>query len=118
MSDQYGRGSAAETPEMRHAGVVGIRLAVALAMSFFGVVSVVGGPPHTTIADPSDDPCPLAMAIVCRFLPIAPGLDDDVDLTKQPPGDPATPDPQPSSDPAVPAPTPQRTADICSNGCI
>jgi hypothetical protein len=35
--------------------------------------------------EPGDDPCRLAIA--CAFLPIAPDLDDDVDLTKQlPPG--------------------------------
>jgi hypothetical protein len=95
-----------------------IRVVVALAASLIASVVVGWGPPGATIADPSDDPCPLAMVIVCKFLPIAPGLDDDVDLTKPPPGDPGAPDPQPSGDPTALAPVPQRTADICSNGCI
>lgn len=45
-------------------------------------------------ASPADDPCPLAMSFLCGFLPIAPDLDGDVDLTKQlPPADPTAPAP-------------------------
>jgi hypothetical protein len=42
-------------------------------------------------ADPDDDPCGLAVNLFCRFLPMAPELDGDVDLTKQLPPAPPTP---------------------------
>jgi hypothetical protein len=55
---------------------------------------------------PGDDPCRLAIA--CAFLPIAPDLDGDVDLTKQlPPG--YSPEPQISSLPPV---------NPCLRGCV
>jgi hypothetical protein len=39
-------------------------------------------------ADQNDDPCSLKVTIFCRFLPIAPDLDHDVDLTQgTPPAD-------------------------------
>lgn len=31
-----------------------------------------------------DGPCTLELALVCRMMPIAPELDEDIDLTKQP----------------------------------
>jgi hypothetical protein len=31
-----------------------------------------------------DDSCPLSMAFLCHFLPVAPDLDHDIDLTKDP----------------------------------
>lgn len=56
--------------------------------------------------DPGDDPCRLAIA--CAFLPIAPDLDGDVDLTKRlPTGDSTAP--QISSLPPV---------NPCLQGCI
>jgi hypothetical protein len=57
------------------------------------IAVVVAGslmPPVATAA-PDDDPCGLAVNLFCRFLPIAPELDGDVDLTKQPPPAPPTP---------------------------
>jgi hypothetical protein len=57
-------------------------------------------------ADPSDDPCPLEMSFLCRFLPIAPELDGDVDLTKQ----------LPSVDPAAP-PQDSPPQGLCAAGC-
>lgn len=33
-------------------------------------------------ADPGSDPCELAVTFLCRFMPIAPNLDHDVDLTQ------------------------------------
>ena len=33
-------------------------------------------------ADPVDDPCQLAVSFLCRFMPMAPGLDHDIDLTQ------------------------------------
>jgi hypothetical protein len=66
--------------------------------------------PGRAVADagPGEDPCNLAVSFFCRFVPIAPDLDGDVDMTKQlPPVDPGDPAP------ATPPPT-----DICLTGCI
>jgi hypothetical protein len=64
--------------------------------------------PWNAAADPSDNPCPLTMALVCRFLPVAPNLDDDIDLTKQ----------LPPADPSAPAPDNLPPADVCAHDCI
>jgi hypothetical protein len=48
-----------------------------------GVVAALGLAP-TAGADPSDDPCQLAVSFLCRFVPMAPDLDHDVDLTQDP----------------------------------
>ncbi len=59
-------------------------------------------------AQPGDNPCDLALNFFCRFVPIAPHLEGDVDLTQQlPPADPDAPPPE-SLPPAHP----------CANGCI
>jgi hypothetical protein len=58
-------------------------------------------------ADPSDNPCKLAVNYFCKFIPIAPDLEGDVDLTQQQPVDPNAPPPE--SLPAV---------DPCAAGCI
>ena len=58
-------------------------------------------------ADPGDNPCELAINFLCRFVPVAPDLDHDIDLTQQPPGDPNAPPPD-----SLPA------ADPCVAGCI
>jgi hypothetical protein len=60
-----------------------------------------------SLAGPSDDPCPLQMALICRFLPAAPDLDGDIDLSTQPPAGP--------TDPASRSDAPP--ADICIRGC-
>jgi hypothetical protein len=62
----------------------------------------------SAVADPTDDPCSLALSYICRIVPIAPELDGDVDLTKR----------QPPADPAVPAPDSLPPADICAVGCV
>lgn len=61
-----------------------------------------------TSADPGDNPCEFAINYFCKFIPIAPDLEGDVDLTTdQPPADPnASP---PESLPVV---------DPCAAGCI
>jgi len=47
-------------------------------------------------ASPAEDPCELAITFLCQFMPIAPDLDHDIDLTvDQPPVDPAVPPPPP-----------------------
>ena len=49
--------------------------------------------PAIASGNPGDDPCSQAMVAVCRFVPILPTLDGDVDLIGQPPlADPAYPD--------------------------
>jgi hypothetical protein len=58
-------------------------------------------------ADPGDNPCDLAINFLCRFVPVAPDLDHDVDLTQQQPVDPNAPPPE--SLPVV---------DPCAAGCI
>jgi len=54
-------------------------------------------------ADPSDNPCELAINFLCRIVPIAPDLDHDLDLTQQHPVDPNAPPPDslPATDPCV-----------------
>jgi hypothetical protein len=55
-------------------------------------------------AQPGDNPCTLAVSFICQFVPIAPELEGDVDLTQQlPPVDPNAPMP---------------IADPCAAGCI
>lgn len=41
--------------------------------------------PGTAVADAGGPECPLAMILMCKFLPVAPDLDEDVDLTQQSP---------------------------------
>ena len=59
-------------------------------------------------AEPGDNPCEFAVNLFCKFVPIAPDLEGDVDLTQlQPPVDPNAPPPE--SLPVV---------DPCAAGCI
>ena len=60
------------------------------------------------VAAPADDPCPLAVSLLCRFTPIAPDLDGDVNLTKQ----------VPPTDPAAAAPAPLPPSEVCASGCV
>jgi hypothetical protein len=77
----------------------GVALLLSITLMPTAVAAPAGG-------DPGDDPCRLAIA--CAFLPIAPDLDGDVDLTKQlPPG--YSPAPQISSLPPV---------NPCLHGCV
>jgi hypothetical protein len=68
-------------------------------------------------ADPGDDPCQLAVNFLCKFVPIAPDLDHDIDLTKNPADIDGQPLPQmpPAGDQD---PENARPADICANGCM
>jgi hypothetical protein len=63
--------------------------------------SVVAG------ADPSDDPCADSPVFFCRMLPMAPGLDGDIDLTQQ----------MPEIDPAARLPV-AAPAEVCIRGCV
>jgi hypothetical protein len=56
-------------------------------------------------AGPNDSPCELAISYFCKFVPVAPDLDHDLDLTQ--PVDPNAP--PPDSLPAI---------DPCAAGCI
>jgi hypothetical protein len=58
-------------------------------------------------AEPGDNPCEFAINYFCKFMPIAPGLEGDVDLTQQQPVDPNAPPPE-----SLPV------ADPCTAGCI
>ena len=45
-------------------------------------------------AEPGDNPCEFTINYVCKFIPIAPDLEGDVDLTKdRPPANPNAPPP-------------------------
>jgi hypothetical protein len=55
-----------------------------------------------------DDPCALAITFLCRFMPVAPDLDGDLDLTLQ----------QPPVGAGMPAPESLPPIDPCSMGCI
>jgi hypothetical protein len=59
-------------------------------------------------AEPGDNPCELAVSFLCHFVPFAPGLDDDVDLTQQ----------QPPAAPTAPPPDSLPVVDPCAAGCI
>jgi hypothetical protein len=59
-------------------------------------------------AEPGDNPCELAVNFLCRFVPIAPDLDHDLDLTQQ----------QPPADPNAPPPESLPVVDPCAAGCI
>jgi hypothetical protein len=59
-------------------------------------------------AQPGDNPCDLAINFFCRFVPIAPDLEDDIDLTQQ----------QPPADPNAPLPESLPPLDPCAAGCI
>ena len=58
-------------------------------------------------AEPGDNPCEFAINYFCKFMPMAPDLEGDVDLTQQQPVDPNAPPPE--SLPVV---------DPCAAGCI
>jgi len=58
-------------------------------------------------ADPDDSPCELAISYFCRFVPVAPDLDRDLDLTQQQ-----------QVDPTAPPPDTLPVMDPCAAGCI
>jgi hypothetical protein len=77
--------------------------AVIAAVVSFGAAVVVASPAG---ADPGS-PCELAINFLCRFVPVAPDLDHDLDLTQQQPVDPNAPPPD-----SLPVVYP------CAAGCI
>jgi len=56
-------------------------------------------------AQPNDNPCTFAVNFFCQFIPMAPDLEGDIDLTTE----------LPAADPNLPPPPP---VDPCINGCI
>jgi hypothetical protein len=73
-----------------------------------GAVAVAGMLATPANADPIEDPCDLAVTFLCRFVPTAPQLEGDVDLTQQ----------LPPVDPNAPLPESLPPAPICAAGCI
>ncbi len=75
------------------------------------VVSAVGAAVLAAVpasADPADNPCEFAVNYFCKFIPIAPELEGDVDLTQQ----------LPPADPNAPPPESLPVLDPCAAGCI
>jgi hypothetical protein len=62
-----------------------MRLIAAALIGSAGVVVAALMLPATATANPADDPCALMASFLCRFVPVAPDLDGDVDLTTQVP---------------------------------
>jgi hypothetical protein len=81
-----------------------LKKALIIATSAMAAAAFFAGPAS---ADPGDNPCEFAINYFCRFIPIAPDLEGDVDLTQQQPVDPNAPPPE--SLPVV---------DPCAAGCI
>ena len=79
------------------------RSALALILAALHALGAWSAPAH---AEPSDDPCAATLvSIMCRFIPMAPDLSTDVDLTKDVPRVPAE------------IAESQVSEDICSMGC-
>jgi len=79
-------------------------------MMLAGVFAVAAGTAAAApaAAEPGENPCELALSFVCHFVPIAPDLDRDVDLTQQ-----LSPD-----GPAIAPSDPLPPTNPCSAGCI
>ncbi|MCH9734517.1 MAG: fibronectin-binding protein [Actinomycetia bacterium] len=85
-----------------------VAVAVGASALALGVSAPAGA--YTT-----DDPCQLAVTFLCQFVPIAPNLDHDIDLTEGPATLAGHPVPQM---PSAPDPVYGPPADVCANGCI
>lgn len=84
------------------------RLLVRYALAVVCAAALVAAAPGTAYATPDDNPCDLVAEVLCKFIPMAPELEGDIDLTRQ----------QPPEDPNAPSPDTRRPADICANGCM
>lgn len=73
----------------------------------FAVGISVGLAPFAA-GEPGTNPCELNVTFLCQFVPLAPELDGDVDLTKQPQ----------NQVPTMLAPENAPPADVCARGCI
>lgn len=88
-----------------------IKKAIVLAAAASAVTLGVAAPAS---ANPGD-PCPLAVSFLCNFVPIAPDLDHNIDLTQNSGTIAGQPVPQMPSAPDYDYGPP---ADVCANGCI
>jgi hypothetical protein len=70
-------------------------------VSMLAAAVMLAGPAS---AEPGN-PCELAINFLCRFVPVAPDLDHDIDLTQQ-------------VDPNAPPPDSLPPANPCAAGCI
>lgn len=82
-------------------------IAVVVAVLVGVLIVAANGFAPVASADPADEPCQGVVSLICHFVPMAPDLDGDVDLTKQ----------QPDGNSAVVAPEPA-PVDPCVHGCI
>jgi hypothetical protein len=71
-------------------------------------VALAAGVLMAAPAAAGNNPCEFAVSYLCRFVPIAPDLEGDVDLTQQ----------QPPVDPNAPPPESLPVVDPCAAGCI
>jgi hypothetical protein len=83
-------------------------IAATVAALVLGTAQVSTAASTPASADPGDSPCGLAVSFICRFVPLAPELDGDVDLTKQ----------LPSVDPSAPPADSLPPLDPCAFGCV
>jgi len=88
-----------------------MKQAVVLAVGASALALGVAAPASANPADP----CPLAVSFLCNFVPIAPDLEQGIDLTQTSGVIAGDPVPQMPSAPDVDYGPP---ADICANGCI
>jgi hypothetical protein len=75
------------------------------AVAALTAATLFAAPAH---AEPGDNPCEFAINYFCKFLPIAPDLEGDIDLTQQ----------QPPADPNAPPPESLPVVNPCAAGCI
>jgi hypothetical protein len=78
---------------------------VLAALSALAAAAVLAAPAD---AEPGDNPCEFAISFFSKYVPIAPDLEGDIDLTQQ----------QPPADPNAPLPETLPPNDVCVNGCI
>ncbi len=84
-----------------------VLLAVGAGALTLGVAAPAGANPG--------DPCPLAVSFLCNFVPLAPDLDRNIDLTQTSGVIAGEPVPQMPSGPDTVYGPP---ANVCANGCI
>ncbi|OBC11946.1 hypothetical protein A5784_03755 [Mycobacterium sp. 852013-50091_SCH5140682] len=80
-------------------------LALSLAASACLIALAFAAPAD---AQPGDSPCAAAVSLICHFIPMAPDLDGDVDLTSD----------QLAGSPPMSGPMGALPVDPCASGCI
>lgn len=89
-----------------------VKKAFAIVTAASALTLGVAGPAG---AYPANDPCQLAISFLCQLVPVAPDLDQSIDLTQNPGTIAGEPVPQM---PAAPETDYGPPADVCANGCI